>query len=116
MNTYNNIPLNCFNTLIPDKVKFDILFHVEVEESINELPYVYVDPTPWTYGLEGKQLSCMDARFYEWNKSLLSMGLSPDQMTALNDLANTRANFSHRAGFRSGEKHAKSMAIFYPSK
>jgi hypothetical protein len=114
MNKHNNIPLNCFNTLITDTAKFATLFMVEVKEPVSEMPFVYVDPITWDYGLEGKQLSCMDCRFYEWNKTLLEMGLTADQMKNLNDLANTRSHMSHRQGFRDGERHAKSMAILYP--
>lgn len=115
MNKYNNIPLNCFNTLITDNAKFDTLFKVAVKEPVSEMPFVYVDPTIWRYGLEGQQLSCMDCRFYEWNKHLLAMGLTPEQMKQLDDITNTRLHMSHRAGCRSGESHAKSMAILYPN-
>lgn len=114
MNTYNNIPLNCFNSLVTDKAKFDTLFKVEVTEEVSEKPFVYVNPEIWHYGLEGSQLSCMDVFYYEWNKALFEMGLTPEQMKKLENIASTQRNFSHRAGFRSGEKHAKSMAILYP--
>lgn len=116
MNCYNNIPLNCFNTLVTDQKVFDTLFIFEVEEPICENRYVYVNPEIWRYGLDGKQLSCMSYHFYQWNKALLSMGLTADQMKELNDLQSTLSNFSHRAGFSSGEQHAKSMAILYPPK
>lgn len=115
MNTYNNIPLNCFNTLITDKAKFATFFKIEVKEPVSETSFVWVDPTIWHYGLEGKQLSCMDCRFYDYNKALLETGLTEDQMKELNDLVNTRLNFSHRAGWRNGESHAKRMAILYPT-
>lgn len=116
MNRYNNIPLNCFNTLITDKVKFDTLFQTEVEEPVSERAFVWVNPEAWDYGLEGKQLSCVDCFFYEWNKRLFEMGLNAEQMKSLNDIVNTRLNFSHREGFRSGESQAKTMAILYPVK
>lgn len=116
MNKYNNIPLNCFNTLITDKAKFDTLFKIEVEDPVTECQYVWVDPVMWDYGLDGKQLSSMSVWFYNWNKALFAMGLTSEQMKELDDISNTRLNFSHREGWRGGEAHAKNMAILYPPK
>ena len=116
MNTHNNIQINCFNTLITNKAKFDTLFSISVSEPQSELYYVWIDPITWDYGLDGKQYSAMDARFYSWNKYLLSLGISAEQMEKLNDLSNTRLNMSFRAGFKKGERHAESMAIIHSAK
>lgn len=114
MNTYNDIPLNCFNTLITDKDRFATLFQVPVKEPIAEMVYVWVDPMEWSYGVDGKQLSCMDCHHYELNKQLIESGLNPDQMKSIYDTTSTIANKAHRRGWWDGEKHAKSMAILYP--
>lgn len=116
MNYYNGRYFNCFNSLVTDLAKLETFVEIPLTEPIAEMNFAWVDPEPFYYGTEGKQYTGMDLHFFEWNRKMLEYGLTPAQMKELNDISNTMKNKSHRSGWTSGEKHAKSMAVLYPVK
>lgn len=105
INYYNGKPISVFNTLVLSKEVFDTYVRVQVENKVAESPFVFVNPVPYTYGIDGEKYSAMDRFFYEWNKALLDMDLSHDQMNRLNGISNTRLNYSHRVGYRDCQEH-----------
>lgn len=106
---FNERPVSCLNMLVTDSEKFDTLVQQTLTEPVNGCYVIFIDPKGFYYN--GLEYSCQDAIFHEWNKYLLSLNITPEQMKQLDSIKNTMCKRSHDAGWRSAELHVRSMVV-----
>lgn len=100
---YNGKPIELQNILVTDLAKLMTYIKVETKDTINGCYGVMVNPETFNYS-GNTYYSSMDLYFYEYNKMLLEMGLTPNQLNDLDSIVNTRLNNRFKAGQYDGAK------------